>query len=193
VRTFLILALLFSFPAFADDVALPRVFPQQYTKEQAKRIVPLHFFSPEKNPGVKQAFLVSMYADTVNSGKFNVHAVTTYYHDGYLDRVELAILPFKGEGNRLRLAIRVETEGDTPHERDFVHHASMAAYLMKHHRELVVSTTRVGYDGKPLAAPMLPLCEEIFYLEPKGYDPSATIDSLTQKSAMRSRAPDAIH
>lgn len=184
---FLVLSLLFALPALGNDVVLRRSFPQAYTGEQAKEISTLRLTSAIRDSKAKQAILVREYAEVVNSGKYNVHEVVTRYRDGYLEEVEIAVLPFAGPGNKLRLYIHVTTEGKVSSEKDFVHHLVTARHLLTYHREQVPIITVVRRNGEPYFPSLIEdiLCREILYLEQPGYDPRVTLESLEKKAATR--------
>ena len=188
MRPLLILLAFFALPASADVVVIRSTLPQQFTDEQARQVSTFRFRGYGENARYKQAFVLSQYSESVNSGVYNILSVKSVYVDGYLDSAEISFLPFKGEGNRLRLMIRIATEGDVPMERDFQHHRAMVEYLLKTHPDLVPIRADIATDGRPLETPKMPLCEEMFYLLPTWYDPNATLDSLTEKSEARLRA-----
>lgn len=190
MRIVTLFLLLFSIQTFGSDVILRRALPQQYTNEEVAHIQSLTLRGTDADPVLNQGSLINAYAAFVNSGEYNIHEVTTHYHDGYLVAVRIDVLPFSGAGNKLRLYIQVATESGTSSEDDNEHHRAMAQHLLKNEPAMVPIETAVGYDGiqiDPSAIPRVPLCVEIFYFKPSWDDDRSPVSSLLKGNSDVSR------
>jgi hypothetical protein len=157
-------------------------FPQPYTDAEAAGIVTLPFKSLEKEPRKRQASIILQYSRSINSGVSNVLEIISCLDGGYLSSVKIHVLPFRGEGNRLRVYIHSITEGDTLSQEDADLYQARAEYMSVQHPEMVPIQCVITYGGRIFY-------EQILYLQPPWYDPKATIESLEKESAARSSPP----